>query len=132
MSSEAEVRELARAHFNLPTPPDAEPPLLKARRRLRAEAGGAGRRGLTAKWAPYSTAKGFVRIHDPVEGEEHDLAWKDAPSWARWEATKRAQLYKAGDKRAYDLTSLQMHDLWESEQPEAEPDYIVEEHPLTD
>ena len=127
VASEAESFELARAHFNLPAPPEAEPAFLKEERRLKAEATGAGRLGLVAKWANYELAKGHVSIFDPVEGEWHDVPWKDAPSWAKWEAPKRAALYKAGDRRAYDLTSLQMHDLWEREHP-PEEEGIVEDY----
>ncbi len=65
-------------------------------------------RGLVAKWAPYETAKGFVAIHDPIEGEWHEVRGSDAPSWAKREAGLRARLYKEGLRDAYDLTSRQI------------------------
>jgi hypothetical protein len=112
IASVSEVRELAREYFNRPAPPDAEPPLLKARRRLRAEAAGADRRGLVARW---SRAFCYIEIHDPTEGEWHDLSWKEAPSWARWEARKRKDLAKGGSRRAFDLTAWEIREIWEAE-----------------
>ncbi len=126
ISSIAEVRELAREYFNLP---DAEPPLLRAKREQAARNAGAPRRGMVAKWAPYETARGHISIHDPVNGEWYDVQYKDAPGWAQREARRRVELYKAGDRHAYDLTSDQMREIWEVDHP-PEPDYIVEEHPL--
>jgi hypothetical protein len=131
ITSEAEVRELAREYFDL-DPPDAEPPLLKARRQLRAQAAGAERRGLVARWAHYETATGHVSIHDPLEGEWHDVLWKDAPTWVRWEARRRRELYRAGDRRAYDLTAGEMEALWREEHPDEPEEGIVEDHPLED
>jgi len=131
ITSAAEVRELAREYFNLPPQPAklAEPPLLKAKREQAARASGAAwaRRGLVAKWAPYDIAKGYVRIHDPTTGEWHDLALKETPDWAQREARKRAGLYKAGDRHAYELTSAHMQELWDAKHPEEEG--IVEDHP---
>ncbi len=127
IASVFEVRELAREHFNRTSPPDAEPPLLKARRRLRAEASGADRRGLVARW---SRAFGYIEIHDPTEGEWHDLPWKEAPSWSRWEARKRKDLAKFGDRRALDLPASGIREIWEAENPSALEEGIVEEHPV--
>ncbi len=128
ITSTAEVRELAREYFNLPI---AEPPLVKAKREQAARAACADRRGLVAKWAPYEIARGYVSIHDPTEGEWHDLPWKASPSWTRWEARKRAEMYRAGDRHAYDLTSTQMHEIWQAEHPaDEEEEGIVEDHPV--
>ncbi len=127
IASVSEVRELAREHFNRPAPPDVEPPLLKARRRLRAEASGADRRGLVARW---SCAFGYIEIHDPTEGEWHDLPWKEAPSWARWEARKRKDLAKVGNRRALDLPAGEIREIWEAENLPAEEEGILEEHPV--
>lgn len=58
------------------------------------------------------------------------MAVKDAPRWARWEARKRKELYRAGDRRAYELTSRHMAQIWEAELEREEVDEgIVEEHP---
>lgn len=127
IASTSEVRELAREHFNLPTPPDAEPPLLKARRHLRAEASGADRRGLVARW---SRTFGFIEIHDPIEGEWWELPWKEAPSWARWEARKRKALHKSGDRRASERSSQDMEELWREEHPPEPEIGITEDHPV--
>ncbi len=127
IASVSEVRELAREHFNRHAPPDAEPPLLKARRRLRAETSGADRRGLVARW---SRVFGYIEIHDPTEGEWHDLPWKEAPSWSRWEARKRKDLAKFGDRRALDLPAGGIREIWEAENPPAVEEGIVEEHPV--
>jgi hypothetical protein len=98
IANEAEVRELAREYFDLP---DAEPPLLKAKREQAARANGAHLRGMVAKWAPYETAKGHVSIH----------------------------VYKSGNLHAYDLTSAQMEEIWQQEHT-AQDEGIVEDHPL--
>jgi hypothetical protein len=126
IANEAEVRELAREYFELP---DAEPPLLKAKREQAARANGAHLRGMVAKWAPYETAKGHVSIHDPGSGEWHDVVHKHAPGWAKWEARRRASLYKSGNRHAYDLTSAQMEEIWQQEHT-AQEEGIVEDHPL--
>jgi hypothetical protein len=76
IADEAEVRELAREYFSLPTPSDADPPLLKAKREQAAREAGAHLWGMVAKWAPYETAKGHISIHDPVNGEWHG-EWHD-------------------------------------------------------
>jgi hypothetical protein len=124
ISSVAQVRELARKFF--PLPPD--PPSRRRTRRLSPEERSrARRRGVVAKWSPEF---GFVSIHDPSSGEWHDVAVKDAPRWARWEARKRKELYRAGDRRAYELTSRHMAQIWEAELEREEVDEgIVEEHP---
>jgi hypothetical protein len=80
IADEAEVRELAREYFSLPTPSDADPPLLKAKREQAAREAGAHLREMVAKWAPYETAKGHISIHDPVNGEWHDVVYKGAPN----------------------------------------------------
>lgn len=126
ITSEAEVRELAREYFNLP---GAEPPLLRAKREQAARDSGAHRRGLVAKWAPYETARGHISIHDPGSGEWYDVQYKDVSGWAQREARRRAELYKNGNRHAYELNSAQMHEIWQEEHP-PESDYIVEEHPL--
>ena len=129
LSSVAEVRELGREYFGLRPPPAAEPPLLKAKREQAARDSGADLRGLVAKWAPYETARGHISIHDPGSGEWHDVTYKDSSPWARWEAKRRTELYKAGNRHAYDLSSTQIHAIWEAEHTEPE-EVIVEDHPL--
>jgi predicted Zn-ribbon and HTH transcriptional regulator len=84
------------------------------------------KRGLVAK---FSREFGYILILDPTAGSWHGLHWKDAPEWARWEARKRKELWRAGDRRALDLTSAEMQRIWDAEHP-PEPDYIVEEYPL--
>jgi hypothetical protein len=82
--------------------------------------------GLVATWA---LEFGYVSIHDPTTGEWHDLSTKEAPSWAGWEARKRKELYKGGNRKAYRLTSREMEEVWEGEHaPKLEG--IVEEHPI--
>jgi len=71
--------------------------------------------GLVAVW---SRTFGYVSIHDPVFGEWHDVPVKEAPSWAKWEAGKRKELRKSGNKRAYRLTAKEIQEVWESEQVE--------------
>lgn len=133
LSSVAEVRELAREFFGLPPegPPalPVESPLLKAKREQAARESGAHLRGMVAKWAPYETAKGHISIHDPDSGEWYDVVYKEAPGWAKWEARRRTELYKASNCHAYDLTSAQMHEIWKAEHTETE-EGIVEDHPL--
>jgi hypothetical protein len=88
----------------------------------------AGKLGLVASW---SREFGYVALRDPGSGEWHDLAVKDAPGWALWEARKRKELYRDGSRGAYRLTSREMEEIWHSEQaPESEG--IVEDHPLED
>jgi hypothetical protein len=72
-------------------------------------------RGLVAKW---SREFGFISIHDPITGEWHDIQTEDATDWMKREARKRKELYKAGDKGAYNLSRAQMEEVWESEKPE--------------
>jgi hypothetical protein len=67
-----------------------------------------------------------VSIFDPIEGEWHDVPYKAAPTWARWQARRRAELYRAGDRRAFERTSQEMQEIWHREHP-VEEDYIVEE-----
>ena len=81
--------------------------------------------GLVASWA---REFGYVSLRDPTTGEWCDVQVREAPSWALWEARKRKELYKDGNRRAYRLTSRQMEEIWRSEQSEDEG--IVEEHPI--
>jgi hypothetical protein len=129
IASESEVRELARECLSLPDPPGAEPPLLKAKQEQAARANGPRLRGMVAKWAPYETAKGHISIHDPGSGEWHDVALRHAPGWAKWEARRRAELYRNGGRHAYDLTSAQMEEIWQEEHPAMPEEGIVEDHP---
>jgi len=82
--------------------------------------------GLVSTWAD---TFGFVSIHDPVTGEWHDLQTKDAPEWTLWEARKRKELYRVGNRKAYRLTSREMEEIWEAERPITE-EGIVEEYPV--
>ena len=126
LGSIAEVREFAGEYLSTP---EAESPLRRAQREQAARANGAHLRGMVAKWADYEIAKGHISMHDPGSGEWHDITYRDAQSWARWEARKRTELYRGGDRRAYELTSRQMEQIWE--QDHAEPtDLIVEDHPI--
>jgi hypothetical protein len=81
--------------------------------------------GLVGNW---SHEFGYVSLHDPTTGEWHDLQTKDAPGWSLTEARKRKELYRDGNLRAYRLTSREMEEIWESEQPQDEG--IVEEYPV--
>lgn len=122
VTSVSEVFELARKHLGL-----ASNKLAGARRRLRAHVEGADVRGLVAKWA---VTRGYILIHDPLEGEWWDVPWTAAPTWARWESRRRRDLYKSGDRRAYERSSREMAELWESEHPPEPETGIVEEHPV--
>jgi hypothetical protein len=82
--------------------------------------------GLIAMW---SVEFGYVSLHDPTTGEWHDVRTKEAPSWALWEARKRKELYKDGNRKAYRLTSRDMEDIREAEFL-SEPEGIVEDHPI--
>ncbi len=84
-------------------------------------------RGLVARWA---SEFGYVSIHAPASGEWYDLRTKDAPGWAVREARKRKELWKAGEPRAYELTSIEMQRIWEAEQPAVREEGIVEEYPV--
>jgi hypothetical protein len=82
--------------------------------------------GLIASW---SHEFGYVSVHDPTTGAWHDLAVKDAPGWSLWEAPKRKELYKAGNRKAYRLTSLEIGTIWEADRPDLKGEEgIVEEH----
>jgi hypothetical protein len=105
-----------------------EPPAFVMRARER-RAQKAAEVGLTARW---SRQVGYVSIHNPTTGEWHDLVTKDAPSWAKWEASKRKSLYRSGDRCAYDLTSSQMEEIWQRERPLLDEEGIVEEYKLPD
>ena len=103
-------RELARAYFPLPskTPPSRS----RSRPISQKERALAARRGLAAKW---SREFGYISVHDPGSGEWHDIPIKEAPGWTRWEARKRKELYKAGDRHAYELTRKHMEQIWDEE-----------------
>ncbi len=83
--------------------------------------------GLAASW---SGEFGFISIHDPTTGEWWDLHWKDAPEWSRWEAKKRKELYKEGDRRAHRLTSREIAEIWAAENRTSREEGIVEENPV--
>ena len=116
LASADEVRELAREYFN----PSSSPPrtasapsaLLETKLRLKAHATGAHVRGLVAKW---SKVFGYVALHDPTTGEWYEIEAKVAPAWTRKEAMKRKELYKDGNHRAYELTAMQMEEIWKSQ-----------------
>jgi hypothetical protein len=83
--------------------------------------------GLVASW---SVEFGFISMHDPTTGEWHDLRWKDAPGWARWEARKRKELYGDGNRKAHRLTSREIGEIWAAENPLSIEEGIVEDHPV--
>jgi hypothetical protein len=87
----------------------------------------AERLGLIATW---SVEFGFISMHDPTTGEWWDLHWKDAPEWSKWEANKRKQLYKDGNRRAHRLTSREIGEIWAIENPLSADEGIVEENPV--
>lgn len=71
----------------------------------------ASKLGLIARW---SYEFGYVSIHDPTTGEWHDVATKDAPGWAKWEAGKRKELKKHhGIHRL--LSSAEIEEIWQEE-----------------
>ena len=90
--------------------------ILRLREEARREA---HQRGLVARW---SREFGYISIHDPLTGEWHDLRTEDAPGWAKWEAGKRRELRRAGNRGAYDLTRAQMEEIWEAEHQGEEGD----------
>jgi hypothetical protein len=83
-------------------------------------------RGLTAKW---SREFGFITLHDPSSGESHDIPTSDAPDWAKWESGERKRRWRAGDRRAFDLSAREIEAIWDKERPPPE-EGIVEDHPL--
>jgi hypothetical protein len=120
-----------RFSVRLPQGRRTESPILRAVRERREEKAAA--LGLVAKWASYKKAKGYVTIHDPTSGEWHDLPYRDAPTWARWEATKRSELYRrTGDYGVFDLDAEAMNAILEEESPPQEEEGIVEEYELPD
>ncbi|MDP9484890.1 MAG: hypothetical protein M3Q49_03685 [Actinomycetota bacterium] len=126
--SEGEVFEIARACLGHSAPVEDSgpaPAFIVRTRERRAQR--AGEVGLVARW---SKKFGFVSIHDPTTGEWHDVSWKVAPSWAKWEARKRKDLGRSGDGRAYDLPASGIREIWETENLPAEEEGIVEEHPV--
>jgi hypothetical protein len=100
--------------------------ILRERQRDQKRLDRAAALGLVAKW---SGEFGYVSIHDPTTGEWWDIQTKDAPPWAVSEAHKRKALRRAGDRRAYRLTSREMEEIWEAEHSVLE-EGIVEEHPV--
>ena len=78
---------------------------------LRAARERASELGLVARW---SYEFGYVAIHDPTTGEWHETPTKQAPGWAKREASKRKELSKKGVART--LTGAEMEELWEEEQ----------------
>jgi hypothetical protein len=126
VGSVGEVFEIAREVLGLPAPSEAEdlPAYVRSAQARRAEK--AHKRGLVACWSKHF---GYITIHDPATGERHDLATKDAPPWAKWEAHRRKALYKSSDRQAYDLSATQLKEIWEAEHP-PDPGLIVEDHPL--
>ncbi len=83
--------------------------------------------GLVSRWA---REFGYVAVYDPTLGDWHELRTKDAPGWAVREARKRRELWKAGEPRAYELTAIEMQEIWEREQPAEGEEGIVEEYPV--
>jgi len=84
-------------------------------------------RGLVAK---FSREFGYVSIYDPGENVWHDVATKDGPAWAVSEARRRKDLWKAGNRRAYELSAREMERLWQAGQSPASDEGIVEDHPI--
>jgi len=126
IQSERQVFDLAREHFDLQAPDSCRRDC-DGRRADHLRVGGGGHhRGLVARW---SKAFGYIAIHDPITGQWHDLPTKDAPDWARREAHKRKELWRGGNKQAFDLARAQMEEIWEAEHP-PEEEGIVEEHPI--
>ncbi len=126
--SEGEVFEIARARFGRPTACEDSgpaPAFIVRTRERRAQR--SGEVGLVARW---SKKFGFISIHDPTTGEWHDVGWKVAPSWAKWEARKRKELGRGGDARAYDLPASAIRGIWEAENRSSDEEGMVEEHPV--
>jgi hypothetical protein len=123
LSSISEVRELSREYF--PLPPEKPPRLRRRRPATRKQRVQAARRGLVAKW---SAEFGFISLHDPGSGAWHDVPTMEAPGWTKWEARKRKQLYRAGDRHAYELTRKHMEQIYRDERHKDEG--IVEEYPV--
>ncbi len=126
--SDGEVFEIARACLGRSAPVEdsgAAPGFIARSRERRAQR--AGEVGLVARW---SKKFGFVSVHDPTTGEWHDVGWKVAPSWAKWEARKRKELSRSGDVRAYDLPASSIREIWEAENRSSGEEGIVEEHPV--
>jgi hypothetical protein len=136
ISSVEDVFDLAREHFGLSATtaeeedPLSPPSVIAELQRRRLEK--ATELGLVARWADYKTARGYVAMHDPTSGEWCAIPWKAAPPWARWEAVKRSEMYRAGDAGAFNLTAAQMEEIWQSERPLLEEEGIVEEYELPD
>ncbi len=85
--------------------------------------------GLVAKW---SRTFGYISLHDPTSGERHDINTEDAAGWMKREAGKRKELWRKGDRRAFDLTAREMSEIWEAEHPPLADEGIVEDTPLPD
>lgn len=90
---------------------------------LKREMEEAERLGLVARFSPEF---GFISIHDPTTGEWHDVTMKDAPQWAKSEASRRKRLRKAGDYQLY--TARELAELWAEDRTEVwdEPTSVVE------
>lgn len=82
--------------------------------------------GLIAMW---SREFGYISLHDPTTGTWHDLRTGDAPDWAVREARKRRELRKAGNNKAYRLTSREMEEIRVAELVPG-GDGIVEDYPV--
>jgi len=96
------------------------PHFVKAEQELRARKASA--LGLVARfcWEEF----GYISIHDPTTGEWHDVSTEQAPKWAKDEAFKRRDLYKAGEKRF--LTQGELEEVWRKERGEEEKG--IEDH----
>ncbi len=92
------------------TAPDSLPPL--AKRELEKALG----LGLVARFCLEEF--GYISLHDPCSGEWCDIPTKEAPEWAKAEAFKRGDLYKAGERRF--LTQKELEEIWRKEWHEAE------------
>jgi len=91
----------------LPSVPDDLPDILKREHQE------AAKRGLVAR---FSRDFGYISLHDPGSGEWVEIPFKEAPGWAKREAFKRNELYKAGKRD--DLTAHEMEEIWASEKAE--------------
>jgi hypothetical protein len=96
------------------------PPFIKAEQERRAREASA--LGLVARfsWEEF----GFISIHDPTTGEWYDVPTQEAPQWAKAEAFKRKELYKAGERRL--LTRAELEDAWSKERAASESVGIVD------
>jgi len=123
--SESYTRTLERLKDRLKNAPTPKPPTDKTDK-IASDYNleKAAKLGLVACW---SKEFGFVGIHDPASGEWHDVPVKEAPPWALSESRKRKELYRAGDYRAYRLTSEQMEATWHDEHHQPD-EGLIDEH----